>query len=312
MPGADAPQATTDAGGAAGPGEQGDKRFSLSPSRASDFQSCPLRYRLRHVDRLPEPPGPEAYRGTLVHAVLERLFDLPAADRTLRRALELVPAEWQRLIEEADGGLVELLLGPEGNWERQLAGEPLEPAPPEVLERFLQQAEQRLAVYFEMEDPTSLEPAERELLVRAEVAGGLQLRGYVDRLDRAPDGRTRVVDYKTGRSPSEFFEQQAMFQLRCYALALSRDDEGVTPTVLQLLYLGDGQTLRYRPDEADLRATERKLAALWQAILRAYERNDWRPRKSKLCDYCSFKAYCPEWGGTLPEASGGGAATVEA
>src|SRR5207244_9756631 len=55
---------------------------SLSPSRAADFMSCPLLYRFRVIDRLPEAPSAAAARGTLVHAVLERLFDEPAPGRT--------------------------------------------------------------------------------------------------------------------------------------------------------------------------------------------------------------------------------------
>jgi putative RecB family exonuclease len=58
--------------------------------------------------------------------------------------------------------------------------------------------------------------------------------------------------------------------------------------------------LRYAPDESDLRATERKLDALWAAISRARETGDWRPRPSRLCDWCRHKALCPEFGGTLP------------
>ncbi len=286
-----------------------DKRNSLSPSRAADFQTCPLLYRLRHVDGLPQAPSVEAYRGTLVHAVLERLFDLPAQDRTLDQARGMLAPQWDRLVADAEEGLLDLLFGPDGNWERQLAGQPLEPAVDDALGAFLVGAEERLATYFAMEDPTRLEPAERELEVCAPVAEGPLLRGFVDRLDRAPDGRTRVVDYKTGRAPREAFEQKALFQLRCYALALWRS-QGVVPTVLQLLYLGDGQVLRYEPDEADLLATERKLRALWQAILRAYETGVWPPRTSKLCDYCSFQAMCPAFGGTLPDAPVGDTATV--
>ena len=288
------------------PGDQQprtDKRSSLSPSRASDFQTCPLLYRLRHIDRLPEAPGVEAYRGTLVHAALERLFDLPAQERTEARAVALLEPEWARMVEEqSDDDLLALLFGPAENWEAKLAGRALEPPVEGAIEAFLAAAQERIGTYFDLEDPARLEPAERELAVSAIVADGLELRGFVDRLDRAPDGRTRVVDYKTGRAPREGFEQQAMFQLRCYALALWRSD-GVAPTVLQLLYLGDGQVLRYQPDEADLRATERKLGALWQAILRAYETGDWRPRPSKLCNYCSFQALCPAFGGVLPEAA---------
>ena len=110
-----------------------------------------------------------------------------------------------------------------------------------------------------------LEPAERELFVECDLDSGLRLRGYVDRLDEAPGGALRVVDYKTGRAPREGFEAKAMFQMRFYALVLWRL-RGEVPRLLQLLYLGSGEVLRYEPDEADLRATERKVVAMWDAI----------------------------------------------
>src|SRR6266705_4580212 len=44
-------------------------RPSLSPSRAADFKTCPLLYRFRSIDRLPEQPTADQARGTLVHAV---------------------------------------------------------------------------------------------------------------------------------------------------------------------------------------------------------------------------------------------------
>ncbi|MGH3335969.1 MAG: PD-(D/E)XK nuclease family protein, partial [Nocardioides sp.] len=44
---------------------------ALSPSRAGDFMSCPLLYRFRTIDRLPEPSSPDAVRGSLIHKVLE-------------------------------------------------------------------------------------------------------------------------------------------------------------------------------------------------------------------------------------------------
>ena len=73
---------------------------SLSPSRAADFMTCPLLYRFRVIDRLPEPPTTATARGTLVHAALERLFDLPAAGRTPEAGRALLAAEWDRLATE--------------------------------------------------------------------------------------------------------------------------------------------------------------------------------------------------------------------
>src|SRR5690349_25160401 len=77
----------------------GHPRGALSPSRAADFMSCPLKYRFRVVDRLPEKPSSAAVRGTVVHAVLERLYDLPRGQRTLEQAAGMLEPEWQRILE---------------------------------------------------------------------------------------------------------------------------------------------------------------------------------------------------------------------
>jgi putative RecB family exonuclease len=215
--------------------------------------------------------------------VLEQLFELPAAGRTLEAAESIVPRAWQELLE-SDEQLSGLFADDDGS----LATE------------WLQGTEQLLATYFSLEDPTRLEPADRELEISVTLDDGLVLRGIVDRLDVAPDGAMRVVDYKTGKSPRIDFEQKAMFQMRFYALALWRS-RGLVPRLLQLMYLTDGQVIRYEPDELDLLAMERKLAALAAAITRAVESGDWRPRPSRLCDWCSHRALCPAWGGTPPE-----------
>jgi putative RecB family exonuclease len=251
---------------------------SLSPSRAADFLTCALLYRFRVVDRLPEPPSEAATRGTLVHAALERLFDLPAEQRTPAAATALLGPEWARMAVDFPE-LTALAGDDEDGW--------------------LAPARALVGAYFDLEDPTRLEPADRELYVEATLDSGLVLRGVIDRLDATPGGALRISDYKSSRSPREAFEQRAMFQLRCYGLLLWRS-RGVIPRVLQLLYLGDRVVLRYSPTEADLLATERKLGALWQAVQRAHATGDWRPRPSRLCDRCAHRALCPAWGGTPP------------
>ena len=156
-----------------------------------------------------------------------------------------------------------------------------------------------LETYFTLEDPTRIEPDQRELLVEVELADGVRLRGFVDRVDVAPSGATRIVDYKTGNSPSELFEGKALFQLKFYALVMWRVS-GTIPALLQLMYLGDKQILRYAPDEADLLATERKVRALWAAIERALANREFPPRRSRLCDWCAHQSVCPEFGGVTP------------
>ena len=254
---------------------------AISPSRAGDFMACPLMYRFRTIDRLPEPPSPDAVRGTVVHKVLEDLFDAPAAERTPERAGDMLVPTWELLLE-ADPGLAEMFGGEGPDLAAWLA------SCRTVLDR-----------YFDLEDPRRLEPAERELYVEALLDSKLLLRGFVDRVDVAPDGRIRVVDYKSGQAPSEGYEAKALFQMKFYALVLWRL-RGVVPSVLQLVYLGNGEILRYEPDEDDLRATERKVEAVWRAIRLAQETGDWRPSPSRLCDWCSFHEFCPTKGGTIP------------
>ena len=267
--------------------------WSLSPSRAGDFMTCPLLYRLRVIDRLPEPSSPVTTRGTLVHGVLERLFDSPAPERTLDRAASLLEPEWQRLLEERPE-LIDLFAGSDAPADVDAPS-----SPDDAVSAWLASARGLLKTYFTLEDPTRVEPDQRELLVEVELADGVRLRGFVDRVDVAPSGATRIVDYKTGNSPSELFEGKALFQLKFYALVMWRVS-GVIPALLQLMYLGDGQILRYAPDEADLLATERKVRALWAAIERALANREFPARRGRLCDWCAHQSLCPEFGGTPP------------
>jgi putative RecB family exonuclease len=253
-------------------------RGVLSPSRAGDFMSCPLLFRYRTIDRLPEGSSPDAVRGTLVHQVLEEIFDLPAAERTPDAAHRLLEPAWRQLQQLS-------------RQAREVAATLDEPV-------WLDSAHTVLDRWFTLEDPTRLEPAEREAYVDVTLPSGLQLRGIIDRLDRAPDGALRVVDYKSGSSPPEGFEARSLFQLRIYALIIWRS-RGVVPTMLQLVYLGDGQIVRYEPDEDDLLATERKVDAVWEAIELARATGEFLPSRGKQCDWCSFKEHCPAWGGEL-------------
>jgi putative RecB family exonuclease len=276
-PGADtsttqAPDGTTETAVEKGP--------SLSPSRAADFKTCPLLYRFRVIDRIPERTTPDQARGTLVHAVLERLFDLPPARRTPQQASAVLLPEWRRLTEQ----------------QPELARLFDDPA---LTDDWLGSAVALLDGYFTLEDPQRLQPAERESLVEAVVGEGLRLRGIIDRLDISPAGDVRVVDYKSGGAPREAFEGRALFQVKFYALVLWRA-RGVVPKVLRLLYLADREACDYTPHLEELLRFERTLLALWQAIERATLARDFRPKPSRLCDWCHHQSLCPEFGGTPP------------
>jgi putative RecB family exonuclease len=211
--------------------------------------------------------------------VLEKLFDLPAQQRSMDQAAALVVPQWERLREQ------EPLLA-------ELFGD-------QTPAEFLDSTVELLRGYFSVEDPTRLEPAEREALVEAVVDDELLIRGYIDRLDVTAAGDMRVVDYKTGGAPREAFEARALFQLKFYALVLWRT-RGTVPRSLRLLYLKDAEACDYSPDAEELARFERTLVALWRAIDRATQERDFRPKPSRLCDWCGHHSRCPEFGGTVP------------
>ncbi len=257
--------------------------LALSPSRAGDFKTCPLLYRLRAVDRLPEPPSAAAARGTLVHSVLEQMFGRPAAERTPDLTAAQVLPVWQAMAAEYPP-LADLV-------------------PDEELSSWLASAESLVRTYFRLEDPRNFDPESCELAIEIDVAGSVPLRGFVDRIDLARTGELRVVDYKTGRPPGPDFEAAALYQLKFYALMLFRL-RGVVPTQLKLIYLADGLTLQYTPSETELVRFESAVTALWAAITAALRTGDFPARRSSMCQWCAHQALCPEFGGTPPPYPG--------
>lgn len=263
---------------------------ALSPSRAGDFKQCPLLYRLRAVDRIPEVSTEAQVKGTVVHAALEALYALPAQDRVPATARELVDPAWERVVARSPD--IESLV------------------PADERPAFLDRARALVAGYYELEDPTRFEPESCEQRVEVVLDDGTPLRGFIDRIDVAPNGMIRVVDYKTGRAPREFTESKALFQMKFYALMIMRM-RGVVPAQLKLMYLSDKQELTYTPDEGELRRFERMLSAIWKAILAAGETGDFRAKRGALCKWCDHQALCPEFGGTPPAYPGWPTAAAE-
>jgi putative RecB family exonuclease len=253
---------------------------SLSPSKVSSFTDCALAFRFSVIDRLPEPPSPAATKGTLVHAALERLFALPAAERTPAAAEAGLADAAVALRDDPDYAGLGLTGDDEAAFQADAAA--------------------LVANYFRLEDPRRVRAIGLELRVEAEV-DGIRLRGIIDRLELDQDGELVVTDYKTGAAPSTEHERKRLAGVHIYSL-LCEQVLGRRPRRVQLLYLRSPLAIATEPTDRTTRGTRRTLDALWRAVERACEREDFRPQRSRLCDYCAFQAYCPNFGGD-PEAA---------
>ena len=244
---------------------------SLTPSKVASFKDCGLAFKFSAIDRLPEPPSPWATKGTLVHRALELLFCEPPEARTLERA-----------IDKLDHAAAELATDPE------FTGLGLDP---EAEALFRAEAEQLVRRYFRLEDPRTIQPIGLELKLEVRL-GTLLLRGIIDRLELDEAGELVVTDYKTGRAPGIAYEQSRLGGVHFYAF-LCEQFLGRRPARVQLLYLSEPLAIAARPSAQSIGAFEQRATAVWKAIERACDRDDFRPRPSRLCDWCAFRERCP-------------------
>jgi putative RecB family exonuclease len=248
---------------------------SLSPSRVSAFTSCPLQFRFSSVQRLPEPPGVAATRGTIVHRALELLFERPREQRT-REALH----------GTLDQALDEFSTHPDYVGLQLVDDDRV---------RFGDDCNKLIERYFDMEDPTQVRDIGLELRMAADV-GSLELRGIIDRLELDDDGELVVTDYKTGRAPSGNYEQKSLAGVHFYSF-LCEAVLGKRPSKIRLMYLASGETIETVPSQQSVRFINTRTAAVWKAVERACTTGDFRPNQSKLCDWCNFRRWCPAFDG---------------
>ena len=243
----------------------------LSPSRASDFKVCPQLFKFRSIDKLEEPVTVHQARGTTAHLALQRLYDLPAPERTAETLYSLFREAWTEIRStEEYQGLFESI-----DEERRWGVDSMA----------------LLANYFSVEDPAEVEPLDRELDMLEDL-DGIVIRGILDRIDRDEDGNLVITDYKTGKAPPERYALSSFFALKIYALLIRRR-LNETPSEVRLMYLNGPTMYRLAIDDAQLDAMDRQLRALWTAIERATESGNFPPRPGKLCNWCSFQDICP-------------------
>jgi len=254
---------------------------TLSPSSMSAFMSCPLAYRFSYVEHLPQAPSPAASKGTLVHRALEHLHGDAPELRTLDRALAHLERARTELATDPEFTGLDLT---EVEW-----GE------------FLSAAEALVRRYFEIEDPASIRTIDVEKRMEVEV-DGVRLRGIIDRLERDDDDSLVITDYKTGSAPKARWEQQSLAGVHIYAFMCEKL-LGERPSRVQLLYLSAATVISAAPSDGSIRGVRTKSSAIMQAVRTACARADFRPKPSPLCSYCSFKAFCPEFGGDPAQAA---------
>ena len=251
---------------------------NLSPSRASQFKTCPQQFKYANVDKLREPTNEVQAKGTTVHQALEDLFDLPQDERSIEKLHNLFRDAWTKVRGTDEHHNLFSSVEEERDWG--IDGLKL------------------LNNYMTIEDPTTFNPLERERWVRGSIED-LNLRGILDRMDRNRNGELIIVDYKSGKAPMAKYKEPRFFALKLYAL-LIKEELGEMPAELKLIYLKNSTIHTLKINEEDLNTARREILEIWTNIKKAYKENKFPAVKNNLCDWCYYKPICPEFNENPP------------
>jgi len=228
----------------------------------STYRECPMKWKIKYVDKVPEKPKKHFSLGSSVHSALEKMYRVdacPHVDLVLAELdAEWISAGYRDAKEEA---------------------------------KYKAEAVRMLRAFHAAEPPHWRRP----LAVEAEFSfrvNHVEVRGFIDRVDLEPDGTLTVVDYKTGRElepgRAEEDDQLTMYQLACGALF---PDIPVGLLAFCHVPTASWQRCGPRPPER-LRALEAEVVATHAAIVRG----EFRERPSaQSCQWCDYKALCPAW-----------------
>ena len=252
---------------------------NLSPSRASQFKTCPKQFKFANIDKIKEPTTEVQAKGTTVHQALEDLFDLKPDERNTEKLHNLFREAWTKVRGNDEHHNLFSSVEEEREWG--LDGLKL------------------LNNYMSIEDPTSFEPLERERWVRGSIED-LNLRGILDRMDRNNKGELVIVDYKSGKAPLAKYKEPRFFALKLYALLIQKE-LGEMPSELKLIYLKNStiHTLKVTQDSLDQVKIE--VLEIWNNIKKAFETNEFPATKNTLCDWCYYKPICPVFNENAPD-----------
>ena len=252
---------------------------NLSPSRASQFKTCPKQFEYANVIKITEPTNDVQAKGTTIHTALELLFDELPKNRTKDKLHKLFRNEWNNIRNDDEFSNLFTSKEEERAWGLD--------------------AYKLLSNYLQLEDPKEIEPIERERWVRGKIED-LNLRGILDRMDEDEDGNLVILDYKSGKAPNPKYKEPRFFALKLYALLIEQEI-GKMPTELKLIYLKNSTVHSLKVNSQMLAEVRSEILGIWEDIKVSFENENFPAIKNTLCNWCYYKPICPAYNQDSPD-----------
>jgi RecB family exonuclease len=239
------------------------KTMLLSPSKINCFQSCPLKYKMKYIDRVPREsrPTPNLSFDRSIHFALRDFHENYNAKQFNKNPFRQILNKYWIKDGYADA---------------------------EEEERFKVRANMFLEEYFKSltgeENPVMFEVSARWNW------NDIDTVVQIDRVDKLPDGKLEVIDYKTGKKvPDERVINEDTTLINMF-LAANQKWPGQIAKV-SYHYLSNNKRYSLTPSNEDIKAHKIKINELVKQI----EKNEFESNKGALCAWCEFYGPCPEW-----------------
>lgn len=247
---------------------QSDDRFTLrrrndleatSFTQISYYTQCPLKYGLLFDYGFERTDQPQFFYGISVHRALERFFTQVQQGKnpTSEQLLSSLETEW-------------ISSGYAGE-EQELQ---FKNKAQEILTDYLKNHSDSLSRIEYIEHPFTI------------LENNVRVEGKMDRVDKLPSGKLRVIDFKVGetKEPGPW----EVFQLQLYALACERTlDTEVADCRFQFLTSNEAIPVKFN-DQVREESLGRLRSVIEQMKAREYE-----PNPGEYCERCDFQGFCP-------------------
>lgn len=242
----------------------------ISYSSLDTYRNCPLKYKFREIDRIPEPKSKEAVFGTLVHAVLKFAHTPALLPPTLEQALDYFSKGWNS--EVYDNEMEERAAFAQGVT---------------IIQNYYEKNLIADYTIIDLESRFAIEIGDEE-------TGKHIVSGIIDRIDKTKDGY-EIIDYKTTRKmPSQDKvdnDIQLSIYLRAFLNRYPKEIGRLDKITVSLYYLKHGVKLSSTRTREQLETLEKTFLD----VIKCIEEGKFDPILSPLCDWCGYQKICPLW-----------------
>ncbi|MBI1883738.1 MAG: PD-(D/E)XK nuclease family protein [Chlamydiae bacterium] len=245
-----------------------------SHSRLGTYETCPLQYKYRYVDRIKKDRETiEAFLGKRVHETLEKLYrDLKVTKmNSLGDLLTFYNDDWRK------------------NWSENVEMIKKD----YTAENYRKLGEKCIRDYYRKFypfDQTRTLGLEQQIFINLDERGEYRLMGFIDRLAQGEDGVLEIHDYKTGQTLPTQEKVDQDRQLALYQIGIQQQWPDVKGVRLVWHYLAFDRQLVSERSPSDLAQVREQTI---QVIREVESAKDFPPRESAICPWCEFVDICP-------------------